>query len=76
MLGEYTCQSGDVVDAVAYFRQVMLFDEEALQAHVSLIRALTKNGQMAEAEYHLEHIKIKDSVLAGLIAEIVNEGSV
>ncbi len=76
MLGEYTCQNGDAGNAVAYFRQALLFDEESLQAHVGLIRALTKNGQRSEAESHLENIKIKDPELAGLIVELVNEGSV
>ncbi|MFA7062270.1 MAG: tetratricopeptide repeat protein [Pedobacter sp.] len=72
MLAEYSCQSGDLNDAVSYFRQALLFDDESLQAHVGLIRSLTKAGQNVDAEAHLENIRREDPELAGLIAGFIN----
>lgn len=73
MLGEYSCQSGDAGDAVDFFRQALIFDEESLAAHVGLIRALTKNGQVAEAESHLKVLQAKKTDLAELIAGFIEE---
>lgn len=73
MLGEYACQNGDAGDAVACFRQALIFDEESLPAHVGLIRALTKNGQVAEAESHLKNLQAEKPDFAELIAEFIEE---
>jgi len=75
MLAEYACQFGDAKDAVESFRQALLFDEESLQAHVGLIRALTKAGQNADAKAHMENIRKKDPELAELITDFINAES-
>lgn len=71
MLGEFAYQRGDANDAVAYFRQAMVFDDESLQAHVGLIRALTQSGQKNDAESHLENIRNENPELAELIQDLL-----
>lgn len=75
MLAEYTCQNGEARDAVAYFRHALLLDYESVQAHVGLIRALTRAGQKIDADTHLENIRNEDNDLAELIVALMNAES-
>lgn len=72
MLAEYAYQSGDAKDAVEYFRQALLSDEDSLQAHIGFIRALTRTGQRGDADTHLENIRNEDHELAELIVALMN----
>lgn len=75
MLAEYACQNSELHDAVGYFRQALHFDEESLQGHVGLIRALIKAGQTGEVESHLKKLQAEKPDLAGLITGFI-EGCV
>lgn len=76
MLAEYACQKGDAKDAVASFQKALLLDNESLQAHFGLIRALIMAGQSDDAKSHMENIRRKDPGLAELIANFINTESV
>lgn len=71
MLAEYALQNGAADDAVSFFRQALLFDDESLQAHAGLIRSLTYAGLNADAKLHLEGLGIKNPELAELIAGLI-----
>ena len=75
MMAEYGFQNGAVEDAVLSFRQALLFDDESIQAHVGLIRALTKAGKSFDAESHMENIRRKNPDLAGLISGFMDADS-
>ena len=75
MLAENALQESDSHGAATFFRQALVLDDESLQAHVGLIRALLRGDKHSEAEAHLELLRIKDSEFAELVAMITHENS-
>lgn len=72
MIADFNFKNNDFSKAVEMYRNALKEDKESLQAHVGLVRALTKNGKSCDAILHLEQIRQNDTDLADSIEEVLD----
>lgn len=70
LLGESALQKENFPSAVDYFTKVLALDQESLQAHIGLLRALEISGSSELASIHLDKLMATNPALGELVVSL------
>ena len=71
MLAEYEYMKGDFLKSIGLFKKALTKDNEAIEAHSGLVRALSASGQTVAAQNHVNSIRKYDNELADLVLNVM-----